>query len=171
MNTPNTNIFKKLKSDFIVCTKLTVVLGFVFILINQEFTVRGMGMTFLISAMYSFTLGLGNGIINEYLNSKWDWVKETNKRVWVGMFTTIVYTGVAVLIIHYVQYIMIFGHKIENFFTGSLVWVHLFAFIFSLGVAAFFHAKGFMDKWKSAMTQESTKQEIVAKTETAHTTR
>jgi hypothetical protein len=167
MNTPNTNIFKKLKSDFIVCTKLTVVLGFVFILINQEFTVRGMGMTFLISAMYSFTLGLGNGIINEYLNSKWDWVKETNKRVWVGMFTTIVYTGVAVLIIHYVQYIMIFGHKIENFFTGSLVWVHLFAFIFSLGVAAFFHAKGFMDKWKSAMTQESTKQEIVAKTETA----
>ena len=119
MNTQNTNIFKKLKSDFIVCTKLTVVLGFVFILINQEFTVRGMGMTFLISAMYSFTLGLGNGIINEYLNSKWDWVKETNKRVWVGMFTTIVYTGVAVLIIHYVQYIMIFGHKVENFFTGS----------------------------------------------------
>ena len=126
-----------------------------------------MGMTFLISAMYSFTLGLGNGIINEYLNSKWDWVKETNKRVWVGMFTTIIYTGIAVLIIHYVQYIMLFGHKIENFFTGSLVWVHLFAFIFSLGVAAFFHAKGFMDKWKSAMTQESTKQEIVAKTETA----
>ena len=167
MKIPNTNIFKKLKSDFIVCIKLTVVLGFVFILINQEFTVKGMSLTLLISAMYSFTLGLGNGMINEYLNSKWDWVKETNKRVWIGIFTTIIYTAIAVLIIHYVQYIMIFGHKTENFFKGYLVWVHLFAFIFSLGVAAFFHAKGFMDKWKSAMTQESTKQEIVAKTETA----
>ena len=167
MKTANPNIFKKLKSDFIVCIKLTVVLGFVFILINQEFTVKGMSLTLLISAMYSFTLGLGNGMINEYLNSKWDWVKETNKRVWIGIFTTIIYTAIAVLIIHYVQYIMIFGHKTENFFKGYLVWVHLFAFIFSLGVAAFFHAKGFMDKWKSAMTQESTKQEIVAKTETA----
>jgi hypothetical protein len=167
MKTPNTNIFKKLKSDFIVCTKLTVVLGFVFILINQAFTVKGMGMIFLISAMYSFTLGLGNGMINEFLNSKWDWVKETNKRVWIGIFATIIYTSIAVLLIHYVQYIILFGHKIENFFTGTLIWIHLFAFVFSLGVAAFFHAKGFMDKWKSAMTQESTKQEIVAKTETA----
>ncbi len=167
MKTPNTNIFNKLKSDFIVCTKLTVVLGFVFVLINQAFTVKGMSTVFLISAMYSFTLGLGNGMINEYLNSKWDWVEETNKRVWIGMFTTIIYTGIAVLIIHYVQYILLFGHKIENFFSGNLVYVHLFAFIFSLGVAAFFHAKGFMDKWKSAMTQESTQQQIVAKTETA----
>lgn len=167
MKTPNTNIFKKLKSDFIVCTKLTVVLGIIFILINQAFTVKGMSMVFLISAMYSFTLGLGNGIINEYLNSKWDWVKETNKRVWIGMFTTIIYTGIAVLIIHYIQYILLFGHKFEDFFSGNLVYVHVFAFIFSLGVAAFFHAKGFMDKWKSAMTQESTQQQIVAKTETA----
>ena len=69
MKTTNTNIFNKLKSDFIVCTKLTVVLGFVFVLINQAFTVKGMSTVFLISAMYSFTLGLGNGMINEYLNS------------------------------------------------------------------------------------------------------
>jgi two-component system LytT family sensor kinase len=167
MKTSNTNILKKLKTDFIVCTKLTFVLGFVFIFINQEFTLKGVSLTLLISAMYSFTLGFGNGMINEYLNSKWDWVKETNKRVWIGVFTTAIYTGIAVLIIHYVQYIIFFGHKIENFFSGHLFWVHLFAFIFSLGVAAFFHAKSFMNKWKSAMTQESTKQEIVAKTETA----
>ena len=167
MKIPNTNIFKKLKSDFIVCTKLTVVLGFVFILINQEFTFKGVSLIFLISAMYSFTLGLGNGMINEYLNSKWDWVKETNKRVWIGVFTTIIYTGITVLIIHYVQYIVLFGHKNENFFTGDLVWVHLFAFVFSLGVATFFHARSFMINWKASVSKETTKQEIVAKTETA----
>jgi two-component system LytT family sensor kinase len=167
MKTPSTNIFKKVKTDFIVCTKLTVILGIFFIILNQRFTLKGMSLVFLISGMYSFTLGLGNGIINEYLNSKWDWVKETNKRVWVGIFTTLIYTIIAVLIIHYIQYIIIFGNEFKNFFKGELIWVHLFAIIFSLGVAAFFHAKGFMINWKSAMTQENTKQEIVAKTETA----
>lgn len=167
MKTLSTNIFKKLKNDFIVCLKMTLVFGAFFVVINQQFSFKGMGLVFLISSMYSFTLGLGNGIINEYLNTKWDWVKETNKRVWGGIITTVIYTVFAVLIIHYIQYIVIFGHKFENFFKGSLIWVHLFAIIFSLGVAAFFHAKGFMVNWKAAMTQESTKQEIVAKTETA----
>ncbi|MCL7763477.1 2TM domain-containing protein [Polaribacter sp. Z014] len=167
MKTSNQNFFDKIKNDFIVCTKLTVVIGIVFIIINQQFSFKGIGLTFLISGMYSFTLGLGNGIINEYLNTKWDWVKETNKRVWAGIITTVLYTVIAVLIIHYIQYIALFGYQFKNFFQGKLVWVHLFAIIFSLGVAAFFHAKGFMDNWKSAMTQETTKQEIVAKTETA----
>jgi len=36
-----------------------------------------------------------------------------------------------------------------------------------LGISVFFHAKDFMIKWKLSMTQENTKQEIVAKTETA----
>ncbi|QXP68171.1 2TM domain-containing protein [Polaribacter sp. AHE13PA] len=167
MKTPTNHIYNKIKDDFILCTKLTIVIGIVFIVINQQFSFKGAGITFLISGMYSFTLGLGNGIINEYLNTKWDWVKETNKRVWAGIITTVIYTVIAVLIIHFIQYILLFGYKVENFFQGYLVWVHLFAIIFSLGVAAFFHAKGFMVNWKSAMTQETTKQEIVAKTETA----
>ncbi len=167
MSTANTSIFKELRKDFIVCLKLTVILGVIFILINQQFTLKGMGLTFLISGMYSFTLGLGNGIINEFLNSKWDWVEETNHRVWAGIISTVIYTVIAVLIIHYVQYIFIFGYDVEDFFSETLIWIHLFAIIFSLGVAVFFHARGFMINWKSAMTKETTKQEIVAKTETA----
>ncbi|WP_297803466.1 2TM domain-containing protein [uncultured Polaribacter sp.] len=167
MKTPSINIYNKLKSGFIVCTKLTLFLGLFFILVYQQFTIIGMAQVFLISAMYSFTLGLGNGFINEYLSSKWDWVQETNKRVWIGIFTTIIYTGITVLIIHYIQYILIFGYKFENFFTGNLAWVHLFTFVFSLGVATFFHARGFMINWKASVSKETTKQEIVAKTETA----
>jgi len=167
MKKSNLNFFDKIKNDFIVCTKLSLVIGIIFIIINQQFSLKGVGLTFLISGMYSFVLGLGNGIINEYLNTKWDWVNETNSRVWGGIIATVLYTVIAVLIIHYIQYILLFGYKVANFFKGYLVWVHLFAIIFSLGVAAFFHAKGFMVNWKSAMTQETTKQEIVAKTETA----
>ena len=107
MPTSNTNIFKELRKDFIVCIKLTLILGVVFIIINQQFTLKGMGLTFLISGMYSFTLGLGNGNINEFLNSKWDWVEQTNQRVWAGIISTVIYTVIAVLIILYVQYIFI----------------------------------------------------------------
>ena len=167
MTKSNSSFLHKIKKDIIVCTKLTVVIGVVFVVINQQFSLKGVGMVFLISGMYSFILGLGNGIINEYLNTKWDWVKETNNRVWAGIFATVIYTVLAVLLIHYIQYVLFYGYDIHNFFKGDLVWVHLFAIIFSLGVAAFFHAQGFMINWKLAMTQESTKQEIVAKTETA----
>ncbi len=167
MKTLSTNIYIKLKDDFIVCLKMTLVLGAFFVVINQQFSFKGISLVFLISSMYSFILGLGNGVINEYLNTKWDWVTETNKRVWAGIFATVTYTVFAVLIIHYVQYILIFGQDFKNFFDVDLAWAHLFAIVFSLGVAVFFHAKGFMKNWKAAMTQESTKQEIVAKTETA----
>ncbi|AUC84548.1 histidine kinase [Polaribacter sp. ALD11] len=167
MKTSNAIILKKIRNEFIVCLKLTVILGVIFIIVNQQFSIKGMALVLLISSMYSFTLGLGNGIINEYLNTKWDWVHETNKRVWVGAVATVLYTVIAVLIIHYIQYILIFGHNFDTFFKGYLVWVHVIAIIFSLGVATFFHAKGFMINWKAAMTQETTQQQIVAKTETA----
>ncbi|MBU3012588.1 2TM domain-containing protein [Polaribacter vadi] len=167
MTKSDPTFFTKLKKDIIACLKLTVIMAVIFVVANQQFTLKGMALVFLISAMYSFTLGLGNGLINEFLNTKWDWVKETNERVWAGIITTTIYTVIAVLIIHYVQYIVIFNNSFEDFFSGYLIWVHLFAIIFSLGVAAFFHARGFMINWKSAMTQETTKQEIVAKTETA----
>jgi two-component system LytT family sensor kinase len=167
MKTSNTNTVYKLKNDFIVCLKMTLIIGVLFILINQQFSLKGIGGVFLISGMYSFTLGMGNGIINDYLNAQWDWVEQTSQRVFVGVITTVIFTVIAVLLIHYVQYILILGYEFKNFFKGYLVYNHLFAIIFSLGIAAFFHARGFMLNWKASVRQESTKQEIVAKTETA----
>lgn len=167
MKTSNSKIFKTIQSDFWMCVKLTIIFGVVFTIINQQFTLKGAGMVFLISAMYSFTLGLGNGIVNHYLNTKWDWVKQTNQRVWAGVIGTIAYTIIAVLGIHYVVYIVLLNSSSETFFTGNLLYAHLFAIVISLGIAAFFHAKGFMTNWKASITKESTKQEIVAKTETA----
>jgi len=167
MKTLNTNTFKSLKRDFIVCLKLTLIFGIFFTIVNQRFTLKGSSMVFLFSAMYSFTLGLGNGMINDFLDTKFNWVKETNKRVWAGVIATVIYTIIAILIIHYVMYVVFMGIKFENFFKGDLIFAHLFAIVLSLGIAAFFHAKGFMVNWKASIKQESTQQQIVAKTETA----
>ena len=163
----NTTRLEKLKRDIILCLKLAFGFGIFFIIVNKQFTIRGIGMIFLFSTMYSFGLGLGNGYINEYLNKKWSWVNETNTRVAAGIIATLFYTVFIVLLIHYVQYVLILGNSFEGFFSGNLFWVHLFTIIIALAIATFFHARGFMMNWKASLTQKSNKQEIVAKTETA----
>lgn len=161
------NTFTSLKKDFLICLKLTIVFGVIFTIINQQFTIKGAAVVFLFSAMYSFILGLGNGIINNYLNTRWNWATQTNERVWAGVIATICYTIIAVLLIHYIQYVLIFKHDFSGFFDGKLFWSHLFAIIISLGIASFFHARSFMINWKASLKQETTQHEIVAKTETA----
>ena len=71
MEAPVVKSIKNFKDNVWVCLKLTIIVfGIFFIVINQQFTLKGAGLTFLISAMYSFTLGLGNGMINDLFKCK-----------------------------------------------------------------------------------------------------
>ncbi|CAL2084616.1 Histidine kinase [Tenacibaculum sp. 190524A02b] len=167
MNTEQINWIERLKKDFWICLKMTIIFGLVFTLINQEFSLKGAGTVFLFSAMYSFILGMGNGFINDYLTTKWSWVTQTNQRVTAAIVTTLLYTVIAVLFIHYVQYVLIFKNDVSILFSEKLIMTHMFTVVLSLGVAVFFHARGFMLAWKKAATQETQQQQIVAKTETA----
>jgi two-component system LytT family sensor kinase len=158
---------RQLKEGVIVCLKMTLIFALLFTLINQNFSLKAIGYTLLISAMYSFGLGFTQGIINDSLSNKWDWIEHTNTRIWAGIITTVLYTVPAVLLIDYVNFIIISGHNIDRFFSGRYLWQHVFYVILSFGISAFIHARGFMIQWKNSVKQESTKQEIVAKTETA----
>ncbi|MDB2385569.1 2TM domain-containing protein [Polaribacter sp.] len=158
---------KSLKQGFATCLKMAIIFGIVFSIIFKQTTFVGIAWSFLISGLYSFGLGFGNGVINNYLSSKWDWITQTNQRIWAGIIGTILYTVPVVLGINYVVFIIVNKNDPETFFKGSFFWVHLFYIILSLGVSTFLHARGFMINWKLAMSKESTKQEIVAKTETA----
>ncbi len=168
MNTPkNIVTIRRMKKGFIVCLKLTILFGIIFSIVYQQYSLKGIGSTFLASAMFSFGIGFGNGFLNDYLNTKWDWITQTKQRVTAGIIGTIIYTIPVVLGINYLLWITIGGADYTMFFTGSRLYIHLFYLIISFGVSSFLHAKAFMTNWKIAMTQESTKQEIVAKTETA----
>jgi sensor histidine kinase YesM len=155
------------KDGIIVNIKITLIFAVLFTLINQDFSLVSIGYTLVISAMYSFGLGFAQGIINDYLSEKWDWIADTNSRIWAGIISTVLYTVPAVLLINYVNFIVISGGNPDRFFQGNFIWSHVFYVILSFGVSAFLHARGFMIQWKNSVKQESTKQEIVAKTETA----
>jgi len=160
-------INESIKKSAMLCLKITVIFGVLFAIAFGQSTLVGILWSFIISGMYSFGLGFGNGFINTYLSGKWDWITQTNQRVWAGIIATIVYTIPVVLIIDYVVFIIINENNSANFFKGDFFWIHLFYIILSLGVSAFLHARGFMINWKASVNQETTKQEIVAKTETA----
>ncbi|TXD52878.1 2TM domain-containing protein [Polaribacter sp. IC063] len=158
---------RSFKDAFIVSIKITLIFAVLFTLLNQDFSLKSIGYTLLISAMYSFGLGFAQGMINDYLSEKWDWIAHTNSRIWAGIISTVLYTVPAVLFINYINFIVISGNNPDRFFQGDFIWSHFFYVILSFGVSAFLHARGFMIQWKNSVKQESTKQEIVAKTETA----
>jgi hypothetical protein len=164
----SSSVFKRTyKEGLIASLKITLIFALIFTLINQDFSLKSIGYTFLISAMYSFGLGFFQGMINDYLSEKWDWIEHTNTRIWAGIISTIFYTVPAVLCINYINFVVISGSNPDRFFQGNFIWSHVFYVILSFGISAFLHARGFMLQWKNSVKQESTKQEIVAKTETA----
>ncbi len=147
--------------------KLTFGFGFFFWLIGGDYTTRLLLISIGISAMYSFVLALTQGVVNDYLSSKWDWIKQTNQRIWSGILFTVLYTIPVILAINYILFVKIQGMPSEDFFKRGMIWTHLFWIQFSFGVSAFLHARDFMFNWKRAATHESKQQQIVAKTETA----
>jgi len=165
--TSNISLRNTIKEGFLTSLKITFIFAVVFTVLNQDFTFKGVLYTILISGMYSFGLGFGQGVINDTLSKKWSWVDETNQRVWIGIIATIGYTIPVVFLINYINFIVINGNNPANFFKGNTVWVHFFYIILSFGISAFLHARSFMIEWKKSIKQESTLQEIVAKTETA----
>lgn len=166
-STRELNFFKNIKKAFIDCFKITILLSVIFSLINQRFTIEAIFTTFLISATFTYGLGFSYGLLNDYLNSKWDWVLQTRERIIAGVIGTIVYTVPVVLGINYFIWIELNGEDPSNFFEGNNLILHCFFILISLSISTFYHAKSFMVNWKSSITQKSTKQEIVAKTETA----
>ena len=167
MNNQEVYTIRSIKKGALLCLKITIIFGILFGVVFGQRTLEGIVWSFIISGMYSFGLGFGNGIINNYLSKKWNWITQTNQRVWAGIIGTILYTVPVVLAIDYIVFIIINDNDPNIFFRGNFIWVHLFYIILSLGISTFLHARGFMINWKSAMTKETTKQEIVAKTETA----
>jgi sensor histidine kinase YesM len=161
------NILLSIKKGFIDCLKITLVFTLVFSIIQVDFRAESLLTTFLVSAMYSYGIGFGNGIVNDALDRRWDWLEQTNLRVYFGIICTILYTVPVVLGIDYLTFVVFQKMDVAEFFNNRMLWVHLFYIILSLGVSTFMHARSFMLKWKQASKTEVTQQKIIAGTANA----
>ncbi|MWB96026.1 histidine kinase [Flavobacterium sp. GA093] len=162
------NTFSDLKNGTIVCFKLSMVFTVIFsAFLGSDFTLRNVLITFLLSCLYSFGLGFGNGFLNNLLDRRWDWLEQTNLRVYYGILVTVLYTIPAVLFINYIIFVVLQKLPLDQFFNDRMIWVHLFYIILSLGVSIFMQARSFMIKWKQASKFEITQQKIIAGTANA----
>lgn len=162
------NPFANLKSGTIICLKISMVITILFsIFLGSEFNLKNVALTFLVSCAYSFGLGFGNGFLNVLLDKKWDWLEQTNLRVYYGILCTVLYTVPAVLGINYVIFVYVHDMSPEQFLSERMIWTHLFYIILSLGISTFMQARSFMVKWKQASKFEVTQQKIIAGTASA----
>lgn len=161
-------IYGDLKSGTIVSFKISMIFTVIFsACLGGDLNIRNVLITFFISCLYSFLVGFGNGYINVYLDKKWDWLEQTNLRVYYGILVTVLYTVPIVLGINYYIYVILQDVSLEVFFSDKMIWVHLFYIILALGVSTFMQARSFMVKWKQASKFEITQQKIIAGTANA----
>jgi sensor histidine kinase YesM len=162
------NALTQLKEGTIVCFKISMIFTVLFsVLLGGDFNLKNILITFSISCLYSFGLGFGNGFLNHFLDRKWDWLEQTNLRVYYGIVATVLYTIPVVLGIDYIIFVVLKKLPLDHFFNERMIWVHLFYIILSLGVSVFMQARSFMVKWKQASKTEVTQQRIIAGTANA----
>ncbi|HEY4618407.1 MAG TPA: histidine kinase [Flavobacterium sp.] len=159
--------FSDFKEGTILSLKIALIFTFVFSLVQGSFDLKNVLITFCISSMYSFGIGLGNGTINSLLDRKWDWLEQTNLRVYFGIIATVLYTVPVVLGIDYLTFVVFQKMDPAEFFNERMIWVHLFYIILSLGVSTFMHARSFMINWKRASNIEVIQHKIIAGTASA----
>jgi len=147
-----TQIFKSLKVGLNITLIFTLISS---LIMFRHMSLMRIWYAFLISGMYSFGIGTGCSLISMLLDWKIDWITQTRKRVFYGLITTLIYTTFVVLLVNYYRMVTIQGISTEAFWSASKIWQHLFYIILSLGIAVFFHAKGFMREWKHSVTLQN----------------
>ena len=167
MENQRIHTFKEMKQGSILCLKIALIFTFFFTLFQGDFSFNDFGITLLVSLMYSFGIGFGVGFINSFLDKKWDWLEQTNLRVYFGMIATVLYTVPVVLGINYVTFVVFQKVDFSEFLSPRMLWIHLFYIILTLGVSVFMHARSFMLNWKQASKKEVTQQRIIAGTANA----
>jgi len=136
---------------------------FFFTFFTDEKTVINFGYSFLISGLYAFSLGLSNGAVNDYLNKKLSWTENTRARTILGILSAVIINFIVVYCCNYINYVMI--QKVstqEEFLSGKYNFTNWFFVNFALMIAAFLHAKGFMEELKKTSKKEVVQQKLIA---------
>ena len=140
---------------------------FIFLIDGGEKTFEKYSVTFLISGMYTFFIGLGNGFLNDYLDSKFSWTEETRKRTIAAIVGTLVMNIALVYFCNYLNFIVIQGKNPEKFFNGEMNFINWFFINFAIMISAIGHARGFMAAWKNSTKKEVVEQKLIAKSANA----
>ena len=156
------------RKSLITISWITFFIGTViFVFFTPVQTFRNYLVTMVISALYSFTIAVGNGLVNDYLNKRYSWVEDTKKRTILGVISTVIVNVILVFICNYINFILFQKQNVSEFFSGNMGFFNWFTINVALFISAILHAKGFVEAWKSSTKQEVVQQKLIAKSANA----
>ncbi|SDI90264.1 Histidine kinase [Chryseobacterium taeanense] len=141
---------------------------FFFFVFTDEKTVENFMLTIAISSMYSFVLGAGNGLLNDFLNKKIPWSEATTKRAIISIVSILIANIIMVYFCNYMNFVVF--QKVattEQYFSGKYNYINWFTINIALLISAFLHAKGFMEELKKTSKKEVVEQKLIAKSANA----
>ncbi len=125
-------------------------------------------LTILISSMYSFLIGIGNGAINEFLNKRIPWSEATTKRTILSVISILIINFILVYFCNYMNFVVFQkAATTEEFFSGKYNFLNWFMINIALLISAFLHAKSFMEELKKTSKKEVVEQKLIAKSANA----
>lgn len=122
---------------------------------------------FLTAASYTFPIAFSNGWINDFLDNKYSWVKDTQLRLVWGVFATVLINALVIFGRNYIDFIWLQHQNSADFFSGLMGRYNFQVLGIALFVSAILHARGFVMEWKKAASQQVTEQKIIAKSANA----
>lgn len=141
---------------------------FQFLIFLQEKSFKIFILSIAISCLYTFTIGIGNGIVNDYLNKKLPWVNATKKRAIISVLAIVLVNCFLIYLCNYINYVIIQKDgTLEDFLSGKYNFSNWFMINFALLISAFLHAKSFMVELQKSTKQEVVEQKIIAKSANA----
>lgn len=140
---------------------------FTFAFSNGEKTLTNALLTFGITVMYTLVIGVGNGLVNDFLSRKFSWVEQTSTRIIYGIIGTVLANVILVFLCNYINFIVIQGNDPTKFFIGNMGISNWITVNISLLVSAILHAKSFMEEWKKSAKKEVVEQKLIAKSANA----
>lgn len=141
---------------------------FFFFVFNDEKTFKNFALTLLVSTMYSFILGFGNALINDFLNKKFPWSETTRTRAILSVISIVIGNFILVYFCNYINYVVIQKTAtIGEFFSNKYGFTNWFMINVALLISAFLHAKSFMEELRKTSKKEVVEQKLIAKSANA----
>lgn len=146
-----------------VATSMVFFFGF-----TKEKTVENFVLNLVVCFMYSFVLGMGNKLLNDFLNRRFPWSEATTKRAVISIVSILIANTVMVYFCNYINFVIFQkGVTTEEFFSGRYSFINWFTINIALLISAFLHAKGFMEELKKTSKKEVVEQKLIAKSANA----
>jgi len=145
------------RKDFIILFWVSLATTLVFFFLStEEKNLENFSLTLFISAMYSFLIGTGNGLINSFLNKKVPWSEATTKRAILSIVSILIVNFILVYFCNYINFVVIQkAATTQAFFSGKYNFINWFMVNVALLISAFLHAKSFMEELKKSSKKRS----------------